>query len=52
MTDGLLKKCLNNGIRMTNQRQIIVGVIDRLEFGDSRARHAGSGEYHEHLIDV
>ena len=26
MTNALLKKCLNNGIRMTNQRQIIVGV--------------------------
>ena len=93
MTNGLLKKCLNNGIRMTNQRQIIVGVIessedhpdvdqlyrraveedttisiatvyrtvklleeagviDRLEFGDGRARYEESGEHHEHLVDV
>ncbi len=46
MTDGLMKKCLNNGIRMMNQRQIIIGVIDRLEFGDGRARYEESGEYH------
>ena len=93
MTNGLLKKCLNNGIRMTNQRQIIVGVIessedhpdvdqlyrraveedttisiatvyrtvklleeagviDRLEFGDGRARYEESGEHHEHLVDI
>jgi len=93
MTNALLKKCLNNGIRMTNQRQIIVGVIensedhpdvdqlyrraveedttisiatvyrtvklleeagiiDRIEFGDGRARYEGSGEHHEHLVDV
>ena len=31
MTNGLLKKCLNNGIRMTSQRQIIVGVIESSE---------------------
>ena len=31
MTNGLLKKCLNNGIRMTNQRQIIVGIIESSE---------------------
>jgi Fur family ferric uptake transcriptional regulator len=93
MADGLMKKCLNNGIRMTNQRQIIVGVIegsedhpdvdqlyrraveedntisiatvyrtvklleeagviDRLEFGDGRARYEESGQHHEHLVDV
>ena len=93
MTNALLKKCLNNGIRMTNQRQIIIGVIensedhpdvdqlyrraveedttisiatvyrtvklleeagiiDRIEFGDGRARYEGSGEHHEHLVDV
>ena len=93
MTNGLLKKCLNNGIRMTNQRQIIVGVIessedhpdvdqlyrraveeditisiatvyrtvklleeagviDRLEFGDGRARFEESGEHPEHLVDA
>ena len=28
MTDDMLNKCLNNGIRMTNQRQITVGVIE------------------------
>ncbi len=93
MADGLMKKCLNNGIRMTNQRQIIVGVIegsedhpdvdqlyqravkedsaisiatvyrtvklleeagviDRLAFGDGRARYEESGLHHEHLVDV
>ena len=29
-----------------------VGVIDRLEFGDGRARYEESGEHHEHLVDV
>ena len=93
MTNALLKKCLNNGIRMTNQRQIIIGVIensedhpdvdqlyrraveedttisiatvyrtvklseeagiiDRIEFGDGRARYEESGKHHEHLVDV
>ena len=93
VTIGLIEKCLNNGIRMTSQRQIIigviegsedhpdvdqlhrravgqdrtisiatvyrtvklleeVGVIDRLEFGDGRARYEESGEHHEHLVDV
>ena len=28
------------------------GVIDRLEFGDGRARYEESGEHHEHLVDV
>ena len=37
---------------MTNQRQIIVDVIDRLEFGGGRARYEESAEYHEHLVDV
>ena len=27
-------------------------VIDRLEFGDGRARYEESGEHHEHLVDV
>ena len=31
MTNALLKKCVNNGSRMTNQRQIIVGVIENSE---------------------
>ena len=52
MTTELLKKCLDNGIRMTNQRQIIVGVIERLEFRDGLARYEESGEHHEHLVDV
>ena len=93
MTSGLFEKCLKNGIRMTIQRQIILGVIegsedhpdvdqlyrraveqdrtisiatvyrtvklleeagviDRLEFGDGRARYEESGEHHEHLVDV
>ena len=28
------------------------GVIDRLEFGDGRARYEESGQHHEHLVDV
>ena len=93
MTSGLMDKCLQSGIRMTSQRQIIVGVIegsedhpdvdqlhrravaedntisiatvyrtvklleeagviDRLEFGDGRARYEESGQHHEHLVDV
>ena len=93
MSKGLLEKCLGRGIRMTSQRQVIVGVIgdaedhpdvdelyrravnedstisiatvyrtvnlleeagviDRLEFGDGRARYEESGEHHEHLVDV
>ena len=52
MTNGLLKKCLNSGIHMTNQRQIIAGVIDLLEFGDGCARYEESGEHHEHPVDV
>ena len=28
------------------------GVIDRLEFGDGRARYEESGEHHELLVDV
>ena len=31
MTNGLLRKCLNNGIRMTNQRQVIVSLIEGSE---------------------
>ncbi len=31
MTSGLIEKCLNNGIRMTSQRQIILGVIEGSE---------------------
>jgi len=93
MSKRLLEKCLSQGIRMTSQRQVIVGVIgdaedhpdvdelyrravgedstisiatvyrtvklleeagviDRLEFGDGRARYEESGQHHEHLVDV
>ena len=93
MSKNLLAKCLDKGIRMTNQRQVIVsvigdsddhpdvdelyrrsvaedntisiatvyrtvklleeaGIIERLEFGDGRARYEESGEHHEHLVDV
>jgi len=31
MTSGLIEKCLINGIRMTSQRQIILGVIEGSE---------------------
>ena len=31
MTSGLIEKCLNNGIRMTSQRQIILEVIEGSE---------------------
>ena len=93
MSTTLMEKCLAKGIRVTSQRQIIVGVIeesedhpdvdqlyrravqeddtisiatvyrtvklleeagviDRIEFGDGRARYEESGEHHEHLVDV
>ena len=93
MANGLMERCLNKGIRMTSQRQVIIGVIegaedhpdvdelyrravaedntislatvyrtvklleeagviDRLEFGDGRARYEESGENNEHLVDV
>ncbi len=93
MSNTLMEKCLAKGMRVTSQRQIIVGVIeesedhpdvdqlyrravqeddtisiatvyrtvklleeagviDRIEFGDGRARYEESGEHHEHLVDV
>ena len=93
MPTALMEKCHKKGIRMTNQRQVIVGiigdsedhpdvaelyrravdedstisiatvyrtvklleeagVIERLEFGDGRARYEEAGEHHEHLVDV
>jgi Fur family ferric uptake transcriptional regulator len=93
MSNTLMEKCFAKGIRVTSQRQIIVGVIeesedhpdvdqlyrravqeddtisiatvyrtvklleeagviDRIEFGDGRARYEESGEHHEHLVDV
>ena len=27
-------------------------IIDRIEFGNGRARYEESGEHHEHLVDV
>ena len=93
MPTALMEKCHKKGIRMTSQRQVIVGVIgdsedhpdvdelyrravdedstisiatvyrtvklleeagviERLEFGDGRARYEEAGEHHEHLVDV
>ena len=93
MSNTILETCLAKGIRMTNQRQVIVtvigeaedhpdvdelyrravaedstisidtvyrtvklleeaGVIERLEFGDGRARYEEAGQHHEHLVDV
>lgn len=28
------------------------GVVERLEFGDGRARYEESGDHHEHLVDI
>ena len=28
------------------------GLIERLEFGDGRARYEEAGEHHEHLVDI
>ena len=28
------------------------GILERVEFGDGRARYEESGEHHEHLVDV
>ena len=28
------------------------GIIERLEFGDGRARYEEAGEHHEHLVDL
>lgn len=93
MSNKLLENCLAKGIRMTSQRQVIIGVIgdsedhpdvdelyrravaedstisiatvyrtvklleeagiiERLEFGDGRARYEEAGQHHEHLVDV
>jgi len=89
----VIDKCLEAGVRMTNQRRIIielideaddhpdvetiyrraiavdktislatiyrtvgvleqVGVIEKLEVGDGKARYELAGEHHEHLVDV
>ena len=93
MAISLLDKCIEQNIRMTLQRQIIIkviedaedhpdvdqlyrrsveqddtisiatvyrtvklleeaGVIERLEFGDGRARYEEAGDHHEHLVDI
>jgi hypothetical protein len=38
MSLGLLEKCLSRGIRMTSQRQVIVGVIGDSEHNFDRDR--------------
>ena len=89
----LLKKCQKRGFKLTNQRELVISIlensedhpgvdelfaraleqdksvsiatvyrtvklledanfIEKLEFGDGRARYEESGEHHEHLIDV
>ena len=89
----LLNKCQERGLRLTNQRELVISIIEdsedhpdvdelynravkidnsvsiatiyrtvkllegeqfieKLEFGDGRARYEESGEHHEHLIDV
>ena len=89
----VIDRCLEAGVRMTNQRRIIieliddaedhpdvdtiyrraieidstislatiyrtvgvleqVGIVDKLDVGDGKARYELSGEHHEHLVDV
>ena len=89
----VIDKCLEAGVRMTNQRRIIielidesddhpdvetiyrraiaidktislatiyrtvgvleqVGVVEKLDVGDGKARYELAGEHHEHLVDV
>ena len=91
--DKVIDRCLEAGVRMTNQRRIIielidnatdhpdvdtiyrraieidstislatiyrtvgvleqVGIVDKLDVGDGKARYELSGEHHEHLVDV
>ena len=94
MTDTILKRCEQKGLRMTSQRKIIAqvledaadnpdveelykraskidptisiatvyrtvklfdeaGILDKLEFGDGRARYEDAErEHHDHLIDI
>ena len=94
MTDTILQRCEQKGLRMTNQRKIIAqvledaadhpdveelykraskidltisiatvyrtvklfeeaGILDKLEFGDGRARYEDAErEHHDHLIDI
>lgn len=91
--EKVIDRCLEAGVRMTNQRRIIieliddaedhpdvdtiyrraieidstislatiyrtvgvleqVGIVDKLDVGDGKARYELSGEHHEHLVDV
>ena len=94
MTDTILQRCVQKGLRMTSQRKIIAqvledaadhpdveelykraskiditisiatvyrtvklfdeaGILDKLEFGDGRARYEDAErEHHDHLIDI
>ncbi|MGR3616526.1 MAG: Fur family transcriptional regulator [Paracoccaceae bacterium] len=94
MTDSIIARCEDKGLRMTGQRRVIAqvlqdsgdhpdveelyarasgrdagisiatvyrtvklfeeaGILDRLEFGDGRARYEDADrEHHDHLIDV
>ena len=94
MTDTILQRCEQKGLRMTSQRKIIAqvledaadhpdveelykraskidltisiatvyrtvklfdeaGILDKLEFGDGRARYEDAErEHHDHLIDI
>lgn len=94
MTDTILARCENKGLRMTGQRRVIAqvlqdsadhpdveelyaraqavdpgisiatvyrtvklfeeaGILERLEFGDGRARYEDADrDHHDHLIDI
>ena len=81
MTDTILQRCEQKGLRMTSQRKIIaqvledaadhpdveelykraskidltisIATVDKLEFGDGRARYEDAErEHHDHLIDI
>jgi Fur family transcriptional regulator, ferric uptake regulator len=94
MSDHLITRCEERGLRMTDQRRVIArvigsaedhpdvealharaaaidprisiatvyrtvklfeeaGILDKLEFGDGRARYEDSGrDHHDHLIDL
>ena len=93
MMGKLLSNCQERGLRLTNQRELVISIIEnsndhpdvdelfkraaekdssvsiatvyrtvklledanlieKLEFGDGRARYEESGKHHEHLIDV
>ena len=93
MMGKLLNNCQERGLKLTNQRELVISIIEnsndhpdvdelfkrasekdnsvsiatvyrtvklledanlieKLEFGDGRARYEESGKHHEHLIDV